>query len=166
MIETPAPSSLRTIWPRTCDLLSIGTNDLTQYTCALDRQNAKLEPFFDPHHPAVLKAIKMTIDAGHRHNIWVWAQTCLAEGLLRSRLRTILRTGRMLLAVIESSSTPLRGNGLVEALSPGKPTITCAVTDQVSKNTWSRGQRRNTRTPPHGLLAERAHGTPLNRHRS
>ena len=42
-----------------------------QYTCALDRQNAKLEPFFNPHHPAVLRAIKMTIEAGHRHGIWV-----------------------------------------------------------------------------------------------
>ena len=64
MIETPAAVLVADDLAQECDFFSIGTNDLTQYTCALDRQNAKLEPFFDPHHPAVLKAIRMTIEAG------------------------------------------------------------------------------------------------------
>ena len=62
MIETPAAVLIADDLAAECDFFSIGTNDLTQYTCALDRQNAKLEPFFDPHHPAVLKAIQMTIE--------------------------------------------------------------------------------------------------------
>ena len=63
MIETPAAVLIADELAAECDFFSIGTNDLTQYTCALDRQNAKLEPFFNPHHPAVLRAIKMTIEA-------------------------------------------------------------------------------------------------------
>ena len=57
MIETPASVIMADELAAEVDFFSIGTNDLTQYTCALDRQNAKLEPFFDPHHPAVMKAI-------------------------------------------------------------------------------------------------------------
>ena len=53
------------------DLFSIGTNDLSQYTLAIDRQNAMLDKFFDPHHPAVLKMIQMVIDNAHRHGKWV-----------------------------------------------------------------------------------------------
>ena len=53
------------------DFFSIGTNDLTQYTLAIDRQNAKLENFYNPHHPAVLKEIQMTIENGHKHGCWV-----------------------------------------------------------------------------------------------
>ena len=71
MIETPAAVLIADELAELVDFFSIGTNDLTQYTCALDRQNQKLEKFFDAHHPAVLKAIQMTIEAGHRHNTWV-----------------------------------------------------------------------------------------------
>ena len=71
MIETPAAVLIADELAELVDFFSIGTNDLTQYTCAIDRQNQKLEKFFDAHHPAVLKAIQMTIEAGHRHNTWV-----------------------------------------------------------------------------------------------
>ena len=71
MIETPAAVLIADDLAKLVDFFSIGTNDLTQYTCALDRQNQKLERFFNAHHPAVLRAIQMTIEAGHRHNTWV-----------------------------------------------------------------------------------------------
>ena len=71
MIETPAAVLMADELAELVDFFSIGTNDLTQYTCAIDRQNQHLEKFFDAHHPAVLKAIQMTIEAGHRHNTWV-----------------------------------------------------------------------------------------------
>ena len=71
MIETPAAVLIADELAELVDFFSIGTNDLTQYTCAIDRQNQHLERFFDAHHPAVLKAIRMTIEAGHRHNTWV-----------------------------------------------------------------------------------------------
>ena len=51
------------------DFFSIGSNDLTQYTLAIDRQQTKLDTFFDPHHPAVLKLIQMTIENGHKAGI-------------------------------------------------------------------------------------------------
>mgnify|MGYP002090339694 CR=1 FL=1 len=105
MIETPAAVLIADELAEECDFFSIGTNDLTQYTCALDRQNAKLEPFFNPHHPAVLRAIKMTIDAGHRHGIWVGicgelgADTALTETFLRMGVDELSMNAKSILPV-------------------------------------------------------------------
>ncbi|HAH62703.1 MAG TPA: phosphoenolpyruvate--protein phosphotransferase [Treponema sp.] len=71
MIETPAAVMISEDLAAEVDFFSIGTNDLTQYTLAIDRQNAKLDRFYDQHHPAVLKMIKMTVESGHKHDCWV-----------------------------------------------------------------------------------------------
>ena len=71
MIETPASVIIADELAKEVDFFSIGTNDLTQYTLAIDRQNQKLEKVCDLHHKAVLKLIQMTVENGHRENIWV-----------------------------------------------------------------------------------------------
>ena len=71
MIETPAAVMISDELAKLVDFFSIGTNDLTQYTLALDRQNANLEPFYNPHHKAVLKMIRMVVENGHKAGIWV-----------------------------------------------------------------------------------------------
>ena len=73
------------------EFFSIGTNDLTQYTLAIDRQNPKLDPFYDSHHPAVLRLIEMTVQAGHRHNCWVGI--CGELGADPTLTETFLRMG-------------------------------------------------------------------------
>ena len=70
MIETPAAVMIADDLAKEVDFFSIGTNDLTQYTLAIDRQNAKLDRFYDSHHPAVLKMIQMVIDSAHEEGIW------------------------------------------------------------------------------------------------
>ena len=71
MIETPAAAMISDELAKEVAFFSIGTNDLTQYTLAIDRQNQKLEPFYDAHHPAVLKLIEMTSRNGHKEGAWV-----------------------------------------------------------------------------------------------
>lgn len=71
MIETPAAALVSGELAKEVAFFSIGTNDLTQYTLAIDRQNQKLEPFYDAHHPAVLKLIEMTVQNGHKEGAWV-----------------------------------------------------------------------------------------------
>lgn len=71
MIETPAAAIISDLLAKEVDFFSIGTNDLSQYTMAIDRQNPKLDDFFDPHHEAVLRLIEMTVKNGHEAGIWV-----------------------------------------------------------------------------------------------
>lgn len=89
MIETPAAVMVSDELAKQVDFFSIGTNDLTQYTLAIDRQNAKLDNFYDSHHPAVLKMIQMVVDNGHKEGIWVGicgelgADTSLTETFIK-----------------------------------------------------------------------------------
>lgn len=71
MVETPAAAVISDELAKEVDFFSIGTNDLTQYTLAVDRQNQKLESTCDTHHPAVLRLIEMTVANGHKEGIWV-----------------------------------------------------------------------------------------------
>lgn len=71
MIETPAAAVISDELAKEVDFFSLGTNDLTQYTLAVDRQNQKLESTCDTHHPAVLRLIEMTVKNGHKEGIWV-----------------------------------------------------------------------------------------------
>lgn len=71
MIETPAAVMISGQLAAEVDFFSIGTNDLTQYTLAIDRQNPKLDTFYNPHHPAVLRMIQETVENGHAHGCWV-----------------------------------------------------------------------------------------------
>lgn len=70
MIETPAAVMMSDELATMVDFFSIGTNDLTQYTLAIDRQNEKLDPFYNAHHPAVLRMIRMVVENAHAHGIW------------------------------------------------------------------------------------------------
>ena len=106
MVETPAAVLCADELAQEVDFFSLGTNDLTQYTCAIDRQNAKLEAFSDTHHPAVLREIRMTVEAGHRHNCWVGI--CGELGADLSLTETFLRMGVDELSVNPKSVLPLR----------------------------------------------------------
>ena len=75
MIETPAAVMISDLLAKEVDFFSIGTNDLTQYTLAIDRQNAKLDNIYDSHHEAVLRMIQMVVDNAHKRrylgrNLW------------------------------------------------------------------------------------------------
>ncbi len=108
MIETPAAALCADDLAPEVDFFSLGTNDLTQYTCAIDRQSANLEDFADTHHPAVLRLIRETIEAGHRHNTWVGI--CGELGADPTLTEEFLKMGVDELSVNPKSVLPLRGN--------------------------------------------------------
>ena len=70
MIETPAAAVISDLLAPHVDFFSIGSNDLSQYTLAIDRQNQSLDTFFDPHHEAILRLIQMTIENAHKNGAW------------------------------------------------------------------------------------------------
>ena len=106
MIETPAAVMIADELAAEVDFFSLGTNDLTQYTLAIDRQNPKLDNFYDPHHPAILRMIKHTVQAGHRHGCWVGI--CGELGADQKLTETFLRMGVDELSVSPSAVLPLR----------------------------------------------------------
>lgn len=71
MIETPAAAMISDLLAKEVDFFSVGTNDLTQYTLALDRQNPKLDRYYKPHHTSLLRSLKMVADNAHKEGIWV-----------------------------------------------------------------------------------------------
>lgn len=106
MVETPAAAVMSEELAKEVDFFSIGSNDLTQYTLAIDRQQTKLDAFFNPHHPAVLKLIQMTIENGHKAGIWVGI--CGELGADLTLTETFLRMGVDELSVSPPSVLPLR----------------------------------------------------------
>ena len=106
MIETPASVFVAEELAQRVDFFSVGTNDLTQYTLACDRQAGDLGRFFDPHHPALLRAIKMAADAAHKAGIWIGI--CGELGADISMLPTFLAMGIDELSVSPASVLPVR----------------------------------------------------------
>ena len=106
MIETPAAVILSDLLAKEVDFFSIGTNDLTQYTLAIDRQNAKLDEFYNPHHEAVLRMIQMVVENAHKAGIW--AGICGELGADQSLTKEFLAMGVDELSVSPGSILPLR----------------------------------------------------------
>ena len=106
MIETPAAVMMSEELAAEVDFFSIGTNDLTQYTLAMDRQNMKLDTMYDPYHPAILKMIKMTIDNGHKGGCWVGI--CGELGADTTLTETFVKMGIDELSVSPSFVLPVR----------------------------------------------------------
>ena len=106
MIETPAAVIISGELAKEVDFFSIGTNDLTQYTLAIDRQNPKLDDFYDSHHPAVLEMIRMVAENAHKAGIW--AGICGELGADQELTREFLAMGVDELSVSPGSILPIR----------------------------------------------------------
>ena len=106
MIETPAAVMMSEELAKEVDFFSIGTNDLTQYTLAIDRQNPKLDAFYDPHHPAVLRMIQMVVENAHKAGIW--AGICGELGADTTLTRRFLAMGVDELSMSPGSILPVR----------------------------------------------------------
>lgn len=106
MIETPAAVIVGDELAKEVDFFSIGTNDLTQYTLAIDRQNTKLDEFYDSHHPAILRMISMVVESAHKAGIW--AGICGELGADQTLTKEFLAMGVDELSVSPGSILPIR----------------------------------------------------------
>ena len=106
MIETPAAVMISDLLAKEVDFFSIGTNDLTQYSLAIDRQNAKLDSFYNPHHPGVLRMIEMGVKNAHEAGIW--AGICGELGADLSLTKEFLAMGVDELSVSPARILPIR----------------------------------------------------------
>lgn len=106
MIETPAAVIVGDELAKEVDFFSIGTNDLTQYTLAIDRQNTKLDEFYDSHHPAILRMISMVVESAHKAGIW--AGICGELGADQTLTQDFLAMGVDELSVSPGSILPIR----------------------------------------------------------
>ena len=106
MIETPAAVMISDLLAEEVDFFSIGTNDLTQYTLAIDRQNSKLDNIYDSHHPAVLRMIQKTIENGHKAGCWVGIRVELGADMTLTE--TFLKMGIDELSVSPTFVLPIR----------------------------------------------------------
>lgn len=106
MIETPAAVMISDMLAKEVDFFSIGTNDLTQYTLAIDRQNPKLDHLYEPHHPAILRMIETVVENAHRENCWVGI--CGELGADITLTETLLQMGIDELSVSPSMVLPVR----------------------------------------------------------
>lgn len=107
MIETPAAVMISDLLAKEVDFFSVGTNDLTQYTLAIDRQNPKLDSIYDAHHPAILRMLQMVIDNGHKEGCWIGicgelgADTTLTDTFLQMGIDELSVSPSMILKVRE-----------------------------------------------------------------
>ena len=128
MIETPAAVILSDRLAKEVDFFSVGTNDLTQYTLACDRQNNDLGRFFDPHHPAVLRMLKMVADNAHKNGIWVGI--CGELGADLTLTETFLAIGIDELSVSPRAVLPLRNAVRMTDTRKSGPRILAALADE------------------------------------
>lgn len=132
MIETPAAVMISDRLAKEVDFFSVGTNDLTQYTLACDRQNNDLGRFYDPHHPAVLRMLKMVADNAHKNGIWVGI--CGELGADLTLTETFLAIGIDELSVSPRAVLPLRNAIRMTDTRETSPRILAALADEYTNN--------------------------------
>ena len=132
MIETPAAVMLSDRLAKEVDFFSIGTNDLTQYTLACDRQNNDLGRFYDPHHPAVLRMIRLVTQNAHKNGIWVGI--CGELGADLTLTETFLAIGVDELSVSPRAVLPLRNAIRMTDTRETGPRILTALSDEYTNN--------------------------------
>lgn len=125
MIETPASVFVAEELAREVDFFSVGTNDLTQYTLACDRQNNDLGRFYDPHNPAVLRLLKMVTENAHKNGIWVGI--CGELGADLTLTETFLAIGVDELSVSPRAVLPLRNAVRMTDTRESAPRLLAAI---------------------------------------